>query len=388
MQRLIFPNESNCDEPSVASTASVNTLALRCPWLLWLRFILLLSGLLGGVTLCGCLTKQNNELFVYSALDREFSQPVLNDLGELLQMQVRVKYDQESNKTVGLATELIQTQQNPKADIFWNNEILHTLRLERLGLLAPITEADLSRFPKPYRSPRGHWCGFAARARVLIVNTDLLPDASLRPDSIYDLADPKWAGKCTMARPVFGTSATHAAVLLSALGEDQGMKLLTAMTSNAIVQGGNKQVAQKVAAGQFAFGLTDTDDAMIEVERGEPVAIVFPDQLEDQCGTLLIPNTLAIIKGGPNPDRAQRMLKRLLESDVERRLASGASAQLPLAIGTAEPWRVTAKWFSTANLSAGNDPIPRKLKTMSIDFRAAAQSWDQHKMALGEITAK
>ena len=154
MQRLIFPNESNCDEPSVASTASVNTLALRCPWLLWLRFILLLSGLLGGVTLCGCLTKQNNELVVYSALDREFSQPVLNDLGELLQMQVRVKYDQESNKTVGLATELIQTQQNPKADIFWNNEILHTLRLERLGLLAPITEADLSRFPKAYRSPR------------------------------------------------------------------------------------------------------------------------------------------------------------------------------------------------------------------------------------------
>ena len=220
------------------------------------------------------------------------------------------------------------------------------------------------------------------------MNTDLLPDASLRPDSIYDLADPKWAGKCTMARPVFGTSATHAAVLLSTLGEDQGMKLLTAMTSNAIVQGGNKQVAQKVAAGQFAFGLTDTDDAMIEVERGEPVAIVFPDQLEDQCGTLLIPNTLAIIKGGPNPDRAQRMLKRLLESDVERRLASGASAQLPLAIGIAEPWRVTAKWLSTANLSAGNEPIPRKLKTMSVDFRAAAQSWDQHKMALGEITAK
>ena len=57
------------------------------------------------------------------------------------------------------------------------------------------------------------------------------------------------------------------------------------MTSNATIQGGNKQVAQKVAAGQFAFGLTDTDDAMIEVERGEPVAIVFPDQLENQCGT-------------------------------------------------------------------------------------------------------
>ena len=33
---------------------------------------------------------------------------------------------------------------------------------------------------------------------------------------------------------------------------------------------GNKQVAQAAAAGQIAFGLTDTDDAMGEVEKGEP----------------------------------------------------------------------------------------------------------------------
>ena len=343
-------------------------------------------------SLAGCLSKQNNELVVYSALDREFSQPILKDLGDELQMQVRVKYDQESNKTVGLANELIQTRQQPKADIFWNNEILHTLRLESLGLLEPISKADLSRFPKAYRSPTGQWCGFAARARVLIVNTDLLLDPTLRPNSVRDLADKKWAGKCTMARPVFGTSATHAAVLLSTLGDQQGMKLLQNMTSNAVLQGGNKQVAQKVAAGQFAFGLTDTDDAMIEVERGEPVAIVFPDQLKDQCGTLLIPNTLAILKKGPNPDRAQRMVKRLLESDIEDRLAAGDSAQLPLAISDDEtqPWRVAAQWLGSSNqtLTGGPGSPKAKLKTMSVDFGAAAKSWDQHKAMLTELPIK
>jgi len=286
----------------------------------------------------GCLTKQENELVVYSALDREFSQPVLEDVGKDLQMQVRVKYDQESNKTVGLATELIQTKQNPKADIFWNNEILHTIRLERLGLLEPITEADLSRFPQAYRSPTDHWCGFAARARVLIVNTNLIPDPSQRPNSIRDLADPKWSRKCAMARPVFGTSATHAAVILSSLGDKKGMKLLAAMTSNAAIQGGNKQVAQKVAAGQFAFGLTDTDDAM------------------------------------------------------KSRLAAGNSAQLPLASDAAPEQHagVMGKWLS------GEIPIksethtetlePTKLKTMPVDFSAAAESWDQHKQALRELT--
>lgn len=341
----------------------------------------------GLLALSGCLTKQDNELVVYAALDREFSQPVLEDLGDELKVNVRVKYDQESNKTVGLTTEIVQTQQNPKADIFWNNEILHTIRLERLGLLEPITEADLSRFPQAYRSPTGHWCGFAARARILIVNTDLLPESAQRPNSIYDLADPKWAGKCAMARPVFGTSATHAAVLLGSLGDHQGMKLLTAMTSNATIEGGNKQVAQKVAAGQFAFGLTDTDDAMIEIEKGEPVAIVFPDQLENQCGTLLIPNTLAIIKNGPNPNRAQQMLGRLLEADVENRLAAAKSVQLPVASDTSKELMlsVMAKWLAVGHHQGKIGDLP-KLKTMSVDFGAAAESWDRHKQALSDLT--
>ena len=356
---------------------------------------LLLGWLLFSVctaSLTGCLSKQDNELVIYSALDREFSQPILEDLGKELDIQVRVKYDQESNKTVGLATELIQTQQQPKADIFWNNEIMHTIRLERLGLLEPIREADLSRFPEAYRSPAKQWCGFAARARVLIVNTDLLPDPSQRPNSVQDLADNKWAGKCTMARPVFGTSATHAAVLLSTLGDKRGMQLLTAMTNNAVLQGGNKQVAQKVAAGQFAFGLTDTDDAMIEVERGEPVAIVFPDQLENQGGVLLIPNTLAILKAGPNPSRAQQMLKRLLQSDVESRLAAGQSAQLPLATGTGtpQPWRVATEWLRPSSGGNASDLGSPKtsLKTMSVDFYAAAKSWERHKVSLSKLPTK
>ena len=382
----MFPTSST---NSLSRNCATKTLALRA---VPAAFYGLVYILLCIVFMTGCLSKQDNELVVYSALDREFSQPILEDLGEELQIQVRVKYDQESNKTVGLATELIQTQRQPKADIFWNNEILHTLRLEKLGLLEPISEADLSRFPEEYRSSTGQWCGFAARARVLIVNTDLLPDPSQRPNSILNLADKKWAGKCAMARPVFGTSATHAAVLLSTLGDEQGLELLKKMTSNAVVQGGNKQVAQKVAAGQFAFGLTDTDDAMIEVERGEPVAIVFPDQLENQCGVLLIPNTLAILKNGPNPDRAQRMLKRLLEADIESRLASGASAQLPLAIDSdkTQPWRVTEKWLGLPSEDPPKTPSPRKvkLKTMSVDFYAAAKSWDEHKAMLSELPLK
>ena len=194
-----------------------------------------------------------------------------------------------------------------------------------------------------------------------------------------DLADPKWKGKCAVARPVFGTTATHAAVLIQQMGEDRGQALWSEIANNATIVGGNKQVATKVAAGQFYFGLTDTDDAMIELENAESVAIVFPDQGPEQMGTMVIPNTLALIKNGPNPDRAKRLIDRLLKADIEQRLAAGASAQLPL--GQAEStdqdaWRVL-KQTSIKSLA--------ELKIMEVDFEAAAQQWERSKQFLENL---
>jgi len=83
-------------------------------------------------------------------------------------------------------------------------------------------------------------------------------------------------------------------------------------------------------AGQLAFGLTDTDDALIELEAGKPVKIVFPDSSEDGVGTLLLPNTLAVVKGAPHPRAAVQLIDYLLSPEVEAKPAAGPSAQIPL----------------------------------------------------------
>ena len=245
--------------------------------------LLILSPLI--VLSVGCVARQSGEVVVLSALDREFAEPVLDDVGEELSLPLRIKYDVESNKTVGLTNEIIRNQQRPRADLFWNNEILHTIRLQKLGLLEPLKatlESQGGRFPKRFVSPTGHWFGFAARARVLIVNTELMPALESRPRLFSDLADVRFKGKCTLARPLFGTSATHAAVMFDRLGEAKAIQLYRSIAENAVVQGGNKQVAEKVAAGEFLFGLTDTDDALVEIDAGRPVAVVFPDQGEEE----------------------------------------------------------------------------------------------------------
>ena len=41
-----------------------------------------------------------------------------------------------------------------------------------------------------FRDPADLWCGFAARGRVLIVHTGLLPDPAARPRGLADFLDP------------------------------------------------------------------------------------------------------------------------------------------------------------------------------------------------------
>ena len=321
----------------------------------------------------GCIGSADNEVVIYSALDKEFSQPILDQIEQELDVTILPKFDVESNKTVGLVTELIQQRKRPRADIFWNNEVLHTIRLQQMGLLEPWNPEAAAQIPAGYRAVDGSWAGFAARARVFVVNTDLIPDEGDRPDSFFDLANPRWSGKCGMAKPLFGTSATHAAVMFDRLGNEAATRWYRQIKSNAVIEGGNRQVAIKVGRGELAFGLTDTDDAMLEIDKGSPVAIVYPDQADAQSGTLLIPNTICLIAKGPNLQRAKAVIERLLQADIESQLAAGASAQFPL--------NPNVTIVSRAN-------PPASLKVMNADFESAATGWEQVASVLVEMFAR
>ena len=316
--------------------------------------------LLCGTVMSGCGKKASPEVVVYTALDQEFSAPIFESFTKDTGIVVRAAYDIESTKTAGLTTRIIGERERPRCDLFWNNEILNTLRLERAGLLRPYDSPAAAEYPASVRSPTNMWYGFAARARVLIVNTNQVPEVR-RPKSIRDLADPQWYERCGIAKPLFGTTATHAACLFAVWGDDAAQDFFRDVKHNARIMSGNKQVAGAVAGGSLAFGLTDTDDAIVEIEKGMPVAIVYPDQEAGQVGTLYIPNTLALIQNSPHPKEAEQLLDYLLSVDVERRLAAGPSAQIPLRPGIAASPRVKT---------------PPEVRAMEVDWSAAAGKWD------------
>lgn len=176
-----------------------------------------------------------------------------------------------------------------------------------------------------------------------------------------------------MAKPLFGTTATHMVCLYSSRGPDQAGTLFRRLAENVTILPGNRDVAEAVAAGRFDAGLTDTDDAITLMRKGAPVDIIYPDQEEGGLGTLFLPNMLALIRNSPNPEGGKKLIDFLLRPETERRLAEGPSAQLPL-----NP-RVQARLEIAS---------PGQVKVWTPEFAAAAAHWDQAQVLLREIFAR
>jgi len=271
------------------------------------------------------------EVVIYTSVDQIFSEPILDEFEETTGIIVKAVYDVEATKTTGLVNRLIAEKENPLADVWWNGEIAQTILLKEEDVLSPYSSPEAVGIPDAYIDPEGYWTGFGGRARVCLVNTELMDPEDL-PSSIYDFLDEKYpADQIAIAYPIFGTTATHVAALYATLGPEEASNFFAALSMRDIrVVDGNGVVRDLVADGSIMFGLTDTDDSIGAIERGAPVEMVFLDQGPDEMGTLLIPNTIALVKDGPNVEEAKIFIDYLLSEETVGELVELGWFQLPL----------------------------------------------------------
>src|SRR5580700_86871 len=141
---------------------------------------LALPALAGG---CRSSTSSVARVVLYCAQDREFAEDLLAEFTKTTGAEVDSKYDTEADKSVSLYEELVREKERPRCDVHWNNEILATIRLQRLGLLELYESAAAKPYPDWTKATDHTWQAFAARARILLVNTKLVAEKD-RPKSI------------------------------------------------------------------------------------------------------------------------------------------------------------------------------------------------------------
>lgn len=272
---------------------------------------------------------------VYSSVDDVYARPVAERFQQETGVTVRFVPDTEETKSTGLVNRLIAERKRPQADVFWSGDPVRAALLKSNGVSAVFHPANAAGLPKLYSDPAGYWTGFSARARVLIYNTGQVPETAA-PTSVMDLLDRRFKGKACIANPLFGTTSMHAAALFQVLGDERAKQFFNGfITNGGTILSSNGEVRRRVAAGEFALGLTDTDDAHVAVTEGKPVGVVFPDA--GGMGTLVIPNAAVLIANGPNPEQGRAFIEYLLTPETEQALAASEAAQMPVRPGVPVP---------------------------------------------------
>jgi iron(III) transport system substrate-binding protein len=271
---------------------------------------------------------------VYVSHDQVFSEPILRDFERETGIKVRAVYDTEETKSTGAMNRLIAEKNNPQADVYWANEPIRAEVLRQRGISAPYISPNAAGIPPAFRDPNGHWTGFAARARVLIVNRN----AAEKPASMMSYNDPRWRGRGVIANPLFGTTTTQIAAIFVLWGDDRARTFMNDLhISKVKMSGSNGDSADLVARGEFDFSLVDSDDAVNRIRQHQPVEMIYPDQGADEVGCFIVPNAAVMIAGAPHPDLARKLIDYLLSKETEEKLAFSDAAQIPLHSGVKIP---------------------------------------------------
>ncbi|MBM3882128.1 MAG: hypothetical protein FJ387_20805 [Verrucomicrobia bacterium] len=270
-----------------------------------LLLVLACVGAVVCVPLLGKLKSRGQRVIVYCAQDQVYAEPILAEFTRATGIRVRPVFDSEAVKTVGLANRLLAERARPQCDVFWGNEELRTRQLAAQDV---------------FRATNG-WAALGYRSRRIVVNTNCLPLAQA-PQSLRELTNRTWQGRVALAYPLFGTTATHFLALRQHWGEPAWEMWCRALVANRpFVVDGNSVVARLVARGEAWVGLTDSDDIVaVQREQAPVVALALSEE-----ESLLIPNTVGVVRGGPHPEAAQRLFEFLqAPANVGRLVEVGA----------------------------------------------------------------
>ncbi|MHB1484732.1 MAG: extracellular solute-binding protein [Saccharofermentanales bacterium] len=282
-------------------------------------------------SLAGCNFRNDpQKVVVYTSVDQVYAEKLFKAFEKKTGIKVVPSYDIEATKTVGKVNQLILEKANPLADVFWNGEILQTILLKENGILSKSSPVNKKNLPAPFIDKDGMWYGFGGRARVLIFNKSLISKEDC-PKTMEDFTKNANISKTGLAYPVFGTTATHAAALFSYWGAAKAKTYYQDIKkAGVVILDGNGVVKDYVGQKKLVMGLTDTDDALSEMASNKDLDILFMDQGDGQMGNLVIPNSVAKIKNGPNPGQAEIFIDYLLSAEAEQSLVDDGWIQIPV----------------------------------------------------------
>jgi iron(III) transport system substrate-binding protein len=241
-------------------------------------------------------------------------------------VKVKVRSDDEAE----LGNQIIQEGSSSPADVFYteNTPVLEHLRKE--GLLATVVPSTLAAIPPRYSSTQGVWVGVSGRVSVLVYNTRLLSPAGL-PNSILELAEPRWKGKVGIA-----PSETDFQPLITAItklyGAAAAEKWLIGIKANSKLYPDNETVVAQVNNGESAIGVINHYYwyRLRDEVGASGVHSALHYYAPHSAGYLLNVSGAAVLKSSSHQAAAQAFLAFLVSREGQEVIAHSHSYEYPL----------------------------------------------------------
>ena len=239
-----------------------------------------------------------------------------------------------SKQTNAGVTYLRETKAKPEADIFWVSAPDAFQTLDTDGLLekyAPPNEiiakipAKIGNFP--IHDPDGKYFGFAISGYGMMWNKNYLKAHKLpAPKEWTDLADPRYQNHLVISAPSrSGTTHLTVETILQAYGWEKGWALLLNAGGNmGSITERSFGVPEAVISGQYGIGVVIDFFGLSAIASGQPVEFIYPSL------TAVVPASVGIVKGGPNPQEARAFVNYLLSEAGQLVLFAPEIARLPV----------------------------------------------------------
>jgi phosphoglycerate transport regulatory protein PgtC len=239
-----------------------------------------------------------------------------------------------SKQTNAGVTYLRETKAKPEADIFWVSAPDAFQTLDADGLLekyAPPSEiiakipAKIGNFP--IHDPDGKYFGFAISGYGMMWNKNYMKAHKLpAPKEWTDLADPKYHNHLVISAPSrSGTTHLTVETILQAYGWEKGWALLLNAGGNmGSITERSFGVPEAVISGQYGIGVVIDFFGLSAIASGQPVEFIYPSL------TAVVPASVGIVKGGPNPQEARAFVNYLLSEAGQLVLFAPEIARLPV----------------------------------------------------------
>ena len=292
------------------------------------------AAIVGMLAASAAMAQDRTRLEVYSTLEIEN----LNDFKKTFEAEnpdIEIQWNRDSTGVV--TAKILAEQGQQRADAIWGLAVTSMLLLDQRGLLEPYAPKNLAAIKPAFRDPSNPpaWVGMEAWVAAICFNTIEAGKLSLpKPQSWFDLLDPRFKGKLTMPHPASsGTGYFHVSAWIQMFGEPRAWEFMDRLHENiAVYEHSGTRPCRQAAAGEFPVGISYELAAASVRQKGAPIEGLM---MKEGGGWDM--DAAAILRGTKKPEAARRLMdfaasrraNELYASFVSQVAMAGIASNIP-----------------------------------------------------------